>query len=352
MKIGIYDPYLDTLGGGEKYVFSIAECFSREHEVFIFWDDQGVKEKAKDRFSIDLSRVKLTNNIFSHKIFFLKRWSKTGEYDLIIYVSDGSIPLLFARKNIILFQFPVNWVNGTTFITRLKLIKINAIICYSNFVKNFLDKTFSINSIVLSPQVEAIKNSLPKENIILTVGRFTKDINAKKQEVLIDVFKKMCDGGLWGWQLVIVGSVLATDEDFVVSLTKQARGYPIRILKNISHLKLMDYYKKAKIYWHAAGFGEDLKRHPERAEHFGISTVEAMGAGAVPIVFNAGGQREIVKDGVNGLLWKTQKQLQDKTLWVINSYIDWQRLSKSAKVSSKSYSKRRFCNAINKLIKS
>ena len=36
------------------------------------------------------------------------------------------------------------------------------------------------------------------------------------------------------------------------------------------------------------------QRHPERFEHFGITVVEAMAAGAVPLVFGAGGPAEIV----------------------------------------------------------
>ena len=43
--------------------------------------------------------------------------------------------------------------------------------------------------------------------------------------------------------------------------------------------------------------GEDAERHPERFEHFGISVVEAMAAGAVPLVFGAAGPGEIVQDG-------------------------------------------------------
>ena len=36
MRIGIFDPYLDTLSGGEKYMLSIASCLVQEYEVFIF----------------------------------------------------------------------------------------------------------------------------------------------------------------------------------------------------------------------------------------------------------------------------------------------------------------------------
>lgn len=352
MKIGIYDPYLDTLGGGEKYTLTAAMCLSRKHDVYLFWDNKEIVKRAKYLFPIDFSKIKFARNIFSPKIPIVEKLLKTRKYDVVIYVSDGSIPLSMAEKNILIFQFPVNWVEGRNFWTRLKLSRVNKVLCYSKFVKKFLDKTFSINSFVLAPPVDMPESkSIKKENIILSVGRFTKGMNTKKQEVLIDVFKKMRDKGFTNWRLILMGGVLPADQDFVEELKNKTSGYPIEIFSNASLARLTDFYKKAKIYWHAAGFGEDLEKHPERAEHFGISTVEAMANGAVPIVFNGGGQREIVQDGENGLLWKTHTELQDKTLWAIRDDATWQRLSESAKSSSITYSKERFCRELNEIIK-
>ena len=68
-----------------------------------------------------------------------------------------------------------------------------------------------------------------------------------------------------------------------------------------SGAELRDLYARASIFWHAAGLGEDPERHPDRYEHFGITTVEAMSAGAVPVVIDAAGQVEIVEHGAYGL---------------------------------------------------
>ena len=67
-----------------------------------------------------------------------------------------------------------------------------------------------------------------------------------------------------------------------------------------SGAELRDLYGRASIFWHAAGLGEDPERHPDRYEHFGITTVEAMSAGAVPVVIDAAGQVEIVEQGASG----------------------------------------------------
>ncbi|MBU4190339.1 MAG: glycosyltransferase, partial [Candidatus Thermoplasmatota archaeon] len=62
----------------------------------------------------------------------------------------------------------------------------------------------------------------------------------------------------------------------------------------------------------AAGFGVDEEKEPEKVEHFGITTVEAAAAGCVPVVIRKGGQPEIVKEGINGLLWEKEEELIEK----------------------------------------
>ncbi len=113
---------------------------------------------------------------------------------------------------------------------------------------------------------------------------------------------------------------------------------------------MWDIYSKAKIYWHASGYGEDLTLHPDFAEHFGISTVEAMGAGAVPVVINAGGQKEIVKSGENGFLWDSLDELQQKTNELTKSSVLLEKLSFNAKKTALKFSEKSFEARIIELI--
>jgi glycosyltransferase involved in cell wall biosynthesis len=68
------------------------------------------------------------------------------------------------------------------------------------------------------------------------------------------------------------------------------------------------------VYWHGTGIGADLVSAPEKAEHFGISLVEAMSAEAVPFALTAGGPREIIVHGDDGFLYETPEQLAELTL--------------------------------------
>src|SRR4029078_6948484 len=73
--------------------------------------------------------------------------------------------------------------------------------------------------------------------------------------------------------------------------------------------KLAQLYREATIYWHGAGLQADLQRYPERAEHFGITVVEAMSARPSPVAFDAGGPSEIIQHGTNGFLYRTVDEL-------------------------------------------
>jgi glycosyltransferase involved in cell wall biosynthesis len=74
--------------------------------------------------------------------------------------------------------------------------------------------------------------------------------------------------------------------------------------------------------------------------------VEAMAAGAVPIVYNAGGHREIVKNGENGFLWGSIHELIKKTSELIPVK---KSISKNAVESAQKYSYANFENNIKKL---
>lgn len=351
MKIGLRSLYLDTLGGGERYFFSVAEFFlRRKDEVTIFWDKEPPLSKIKDRYGLDLSRVKFIPDIFSHPVSVFDKIVTTRDYDLLFFLSDGSVPSSLATKNILHFQVPFNSFNGKTLTNKLKLLRFQKIICNSKFTKEYIDETFGINSEVIYPPVD-VENFIPgrKEKLILSVGRFFSPSHPKKQEILVDTFKKIYSQTP-GWRLVLIGGVFPGSEDAVVSLKERARGFPIQILTDVDFPKLCGYYANATIYWHAAGFGENLQKYPDKAEHFGISTVEAMSAGAVPIVFAGGGQLEVVKENENGFLWTTPEDLAATTVKIVADKDRRNKLSQKAQETAQFFSQTRFFADWDKLL--
>lgn len=352
MRIGIYDPYLDDLGGGEKYMMTITQCLSKKNKVDIFWDKKEDLEAVAKRFSLDLSKVSVFPNIFTQRTSLFKRLLATKKYDAIVVLSDGSIPLV-ATKLYLHIQQPLSKMQASSLFDKLKLSRVTKIFCNSFYTKSYIDKTFSLSTSVLYPPVSLSPKEVKKENTILHVGRFRsvdgKDY--KKQSVMIQAFTEMVDKGLSGWKFVIGVSVQEKDKEAFEKMRQKATGYPIEFVINATNTELWKVYSKAKIYWHASGFGEDLQKHPELAEHFGISTVEAMGAGVVPVVINAGGQREIVTNGENGCLWDSLEGLQEQTVQLIKNPSLLQKLSTNAKKRAQDFSGERFCKEVQELIK-
>lgn len=354
MRIGIYDPYLDDLGGGEKYMMTIAECLSKQHRVDVFWDKKEDVENITKRFPLDLSQVHLVPNIFSSQFSTFQRLLGTRVYDAIIFLSDGSFPLVASKKLFVHIQQPLASMQTTSLLDKLKLARVNVFFCNSEYTKSFIDKKFSLKTTILYPPVTLYAKKGRKENIVLHVGRFrVKNVSNgdyKKQGIMIEAFKEMVNHGLKDWKFVLATSIQETDKKAFAQMQETAKGYPIEFLVNKPNDVLWKVYSKAKIYWHASGFGEDLVAHPEFAEHFGISTVEAMGAGAVPVVINAGGQKEIVQDGQNGFVWDTLKELEDKTRMLIKDTKLLSTLSQKAQVTAQKYSDEKFCEAVQQLI--
>lgn len=355
MRIGIFDPYLDDCGGGEKYMMTIANVLSKEHQVDVFWDTPTDLQKVSERFNLDLKKVTLVKNIFTTNVSIVSRMKESSKYDTIIILSDGSLPLLLSKKLLVHIQRPIE-IGRFSLIGKVKKARVSSFFCNSEFTKSFIDSQFHIEAGVVYPPVDLHPKKVKKENIILHVGRyrvFDKTVGVgdfKKQNIMIDSFKEMVDHGLKGWKFVLCVSVLDKDKADFESLVKKTKDYPVEFEINKSNEELWEFYSKAKIYWHASGYGEDLKKYPERAEHFGISTVEAMGAGAVPVVIDAGGQSEIVTDSGNGMLWKTIPELIEETLILINSKDLLGELSKAAQKRSKDFSLSEFEKHINKLI--
>jgi len=313
MKAAIYNPYFDTLGGGERYSLAFATSLQKMgYDVYIQWENKAILKSLEDRFGIDLSKVNLSSNI-----------KKGDGFDVCFWVSDGSIPLLRARKNVLHFQIPFQNVDGRSLMNKMKMFRINKVVCNSKFTKEVVDQEYGINSTVLYPPVDTTNiNQLKKKNSILFVGRFSQLTQSKNQHVLVNAFKKLVNKGLKKYELILAGGTEVGAKEYVKDLKKLSEGLSVRIIESPSYEIIKKLYGTSKFFWSASGYGSDELIEPKKVEHFGISVVEAMSAGCVPIVFAAGGHKEIIKNGLNGFLWKkldeliklTQKLTADKAL--------------------------------------
>lgn len=79
--------------------------------------------------------------------------------------------------------------------------------------------------------------------------------------------------------------------------------YVVFLHEDASRDEVMQLYREASIYRHAAGYGVYAESRPGW-EHFGMTTAEAMAQGAVPVVIAQGGKLEIVDDSDTDYLWR------------------------------------------------
>jgi glycosyltransferase involved in cell wall biosynthesis len=318
-KAALFTPYADTLGGGERYVLTLAQILLNwGWYVGTTFESRKLLNQARSRFNLPLKKIDLINrDILTSSPYFSHR-----QYDLLFWVSDGSIPTMVAKKNWLHFQVPFHNLRGKSLFNIIKLKLIDKVICNSYFTKKIVDKEYGISSLVWYPPV-SIEDFSPrkKANLIMAVGRFETTMNVKRQDILVSAFKDLVDGGLIGWKLVFFGGSLAKEKDnlFLQKLKKQAKGYPIDFQVNAPFKVLKENYSRAKIFWHAAGFGVDEEKEPEKVEHFGMTTIEAMASGCWPLVYSAGGQKEIFEkfEQKNLCLWKNKKQLLERTRKII-----------------------------------
>ncbi|HEV7844663.1 MAG TPA: glycosyltransferase family 4 protein [Thermoleophilaceae bacterium] len=351
MRIGLYDPHLATLGGGERYFLGLLEeaiavpgasvvLFSPERPDSGAWRRLG--------FSIEESAFSWEAGMDAEVT------AASADLDLLVAMVNEVPPLSHARRSAAMIQFPHRSHTGprgrvlralgvsraAAALGSYELFLVN-----SEFTRAHVRERLGVEARVVPPPVEAARTTAVKEPVVLSVGRFFSDWHSKNQHVLVDAF-----AGLEapGWRLVLAGG--ADDPAYVERVRRAAVGLPVELRLDVRRDELLDLYARASLFWHAAGFGQDARRHPERLEHFGIATVEAMAHGALPLVFPEGGSAELVEDGVTGRWWRSPEELVVRTRELIGDEDQRERLSAAARTASERYSEDRFRTTIRALL--
>ncbi len=226
------------------------------------------------------------------------------------------------------------------------------ILSISQFTSQWIQRYWNKGSQLLYPPVDVghIKPKKSKRNWIVHIGRFFAGGHSKKQLELVHAFSELNRSGIHDWELHFIGTPAqgAIHEKYFQRVLEEAKGLPIYFHGNASNYELYEMLSNASIYWHATGYGEDLKNNPIASEHFGITTVEAMAAGCVPVVFAAGGQEEIVND-TNGYTWTNIRELVAITKSLVTDNEHRKRLGKAATLASERYATKVFHENVKKL---
>ena len=313
----LYTPYPLTPGGGERYLLSLAAMLSQTHAVTLALPHLYSRLRILAlgaEFGLDLNSVAVER---------LDDQLIASRPDILVGMSNQIVPPVapFGQRNFFICQFPFPMQASVTHADKERIAGYEAIVAYSRYAAIHIEaKLHAIQAAdvpvrVIPPPVESFGPGVKRQGTIMTVGRFFVGGHTKRHDALIEAFKALQARSTLPVELHVVGSTtpLAMHMNYLDDLIKSASGYPIYFHINVSAESLRNLYASTAVYWHAAGLGADLTAEPWAAEHFGISIVEAMMAGAVPFVLASGGPREIIHHGVDGFHYDTLETLIDQT---------------------------------------
>jgi len=219
----------------------------------------------------------------------LIRVEQEGDLNSVLKIESIHSP------NMILQSLRSRLSQSTAFISSYSQIWANSI-----FTQTYIELYWNQESSVIYPPVQSFDSCEAKRDPyqITNVGRFMspKEGHSKNQHLLIEAFKTLCESSDKPWTLNLIGGVSTRDAYFrkIQELVDKSK-LQINLYPNSSQELLQEKLRTSQFYWHATGMNVKASE-PEKMEHFGISVVEALNAGAIPIVFDGAGPAEILEN--------------------------------------------------------
>ncbi|MCP5107111.1 MAG: glycosyltransferase family 4 protein [bacterium] len=347
--LALYDHCGHFIGGGQKYGFTMAHALQDIFDVTLLVNKEVTHKDISGWYHLDLSACKIKVidipffDQFDSSLLDPARVSRrtgnpfdivakdSGNYDFFINNSMNEMVYPLANVSSLVCHFPERRPRSYFYADVYTHVIYN-----SNYTAHWIEKKWKFTPHkhiyppvdMAPPEGGKIRR---KENIILSVARFETG-GSKKQLEMVRTFLKLnrrFPGILKEWQLVLAGG--SPDENEYLKKIKETVDKSgvknIRLMVNCSGDELKAMYRKARIFWHLCGLDQT---DPSLVEHFGMTIVEAMQNGLVPIVFDGGGQREIVEPGVNGFRVRSTAQLMTFTMKLIREREPGEKLSSNA----------------------
>jgi glycosyltransferase involved in cell wall biosynthesis len=312
-KIGVFCPTLNVYGGGEFVAIALANTLAQNNHKVILFTNNTVDPKAiknyfgetlhhsietivqPTRFSsrglanfyqtiihsyIAKAKCDMFVDAFSNCVFpwtqvsyihfpYLNQYSYSKKFPYLgspRITQAGTLPHVILEKNLI--DYNKKLVLANSYYTAGEIQK------YSGKAVEVLYPPFS--SSISAIGKDTVKSS--QENLVVTTSRL-------EPNKLLERIPQIAAQTVKNIQFAIIGrlcskATLSNLQTLVkkLGLTDRVKFYP-----NASAETKIDLLKRAKIYLHTMV-----------GEHFGISIVEAMALGCVPIVHNSGGMTEFV----------------------------------------------------------
>lgn len=384
LRVGIFDGMHGATGGAQLVAAYLATAFSQRCEVSLIHDGTtGTLESMRRTFGLPLAAV--TERQLQRLPTFAKPDLRsigrelTGsaselsrQYDLFIYSGFRVPPFCRARRGLVYCHFPFQqklsheakerrsgrragllkrFLSGIAYpaLWHYRFRGYDRVLANSAFTASWIKRRWGVDAEVLFPPVGTTLPERLKRNVIVTVGKFAGDPqHSKKQLEQVSAFRDFLATPGKGWRLRMIGFCDSPSARvYIESVRRAARDLPVEIVEGATRAEVLESLAEAKVYWHTMGLGSDESSYPERAEHFGIATVEAMRAGCVPVVIASGGQREIVEQGESGFLCSDLGEMVAATQSLVQNPDRFAKMSERARQRSFQFSPQQFFSRLS-----
>jgi glycosyltransferase involved in cell wall biosynthesis len=220
---------------------------------------------------------------------------------------------------------------------KIRLNSWKNIIVNSEYTKIWMRNYWKREAAVFYPPIHKPSTFNQTRNLdLVCVGRFNKGKRSKRQDVVIVVFNDLVKMGYVDVHLHLIG--YNQDNDYVNQLKESVVGFPVFFHENCSTEKRISILNQSALYISACGYENNEKEEPMLVEHYGISVVEAMSQGCIPVVIGKGGHKETVDHIINGYHWETKEELKLVLIELLENKKLRTRMSAAAYLKSEQYS--------------
>lgn len=364
LSAGIYDPALFMAGGGQRYACALASMLQSECRVTFITHRAIAIGKLENWYGLDLNQCAV--KVIPLPYYEKRQHGFVDENFLPWFGPNPFEPVSRESKNHDLF------INANMLTKIVPQSKTSVFICHfpdhprsryfaadrytalvtsSEYGANWIQKKWGLaGAQCIYPPVDMETSPAAKEPLILSVARF-EHTGSKNQLEMVRVFEALCREHpveMQAWTLCLAGGTFEGNP-YLERVNQRAKNNPrLRVMTNLPGEELKKLYARASIFWHACGLNT---KDPARAEHFGMTTVEAMQNRCVPVVINKGGQREIVEQNMSGFLFDDSDGLTRGTLHLIQDIEKRSVMAENALRQSRIFAKTAFEKQWRELLK-
>lgn len=364
MRIVFVHPRMSVMGGGERVaIHSIKEALRQGHEVYLATESFDV-DSFEDFFGVQglfrnirlltyppfrpiVRKAVLYQRLVYHQSRLRRIVSRDRGFSLILNTAEVANQPSARLPSIEYCYFPeyfshldsnehsklwetYYWPAKVFYHARVS--HIDRLLAVSDFTREFVRHKWGRESTTLYPPcpIDLYSNlQVSKRDLVVTIGRIAPE---KRLGLFLEIARRAPH-----IEFAIIGSVASERTSYYDGLRVAAPtnvSFVVAPLRKVSQL-----LGSAKVYLHCA-----------LNEHFGITIVEAMAAGCVPVVHDSGGPKEIVAEDV-GYRWNSIDEAASQVSTAIQDDALRREMSKAAALRAEQFGPEPFESGMGKVIR-